>query len=108
MNTVNILNKADSPKSTAAELARPFMAEMIEGQITRVIENTLSDLEALRHGIESAGSKYGLVDVRQHRGVGAAGVAHLRGVEATITYSDLVHLVDTMRSGLARRRVELA
>jgi hypothetical protein len=69
---------------------------------TQMLENNLGYLDALRRSIEVANMKY-CDDVRAQQD--SMGTAVLAGVEDDISYDALVKLIETMRNGIALRRV---
>lgn len=108
--------KSDTPEN-APETAQPasplksldFLFEIrpalnVEAVITQILDNDIDALEALRAELERSNNR-AIPDVRYHGNTAASVV--LRGVEDTVTYSDLVLLINRLKAGVARRRVSL-
>lgn len=69
---------------------------------TRILENNLDALESLRAAIERKGMK-DVTDVRDFGDM--LGHTLLVGIEHTVTYDDLVNLIEHFRNGIASRRI---
>lgn len=76
--------------------------DWIEQITTQLLENNLGYLDNLRRSIEVANMKH-CDDVRAS--TDSMGTAVLAGVEDDICYDTLVSLIQTMRNGIALRRV---
>lgn len=72
-----------------------------EAAITRILDNSLQDLENLRSEADRLGLK-NIDDVRPIRYTEV-----LRGIEEPISYPDLLSLISDLKNGIARRRLEL-
>lgn len=104
---------------TYGECIRGFLPEQVpwvevcrkfginpNGWVTQMLENCLTYLDCLRGSLESE-RRTNIRDVREYDGGSNPASYLLTGVPDTFDYSDLVDLIDELKSGLARRRVAL-
>lgn len=90
----------EKPNANVQAYVKAERQTKVDKLLTATLETSLQHLDSLRRELERTNQK-NISDVRKQAGWGADLLA---AIEGTITYYDLVQLINEMRDGIALRR----